>query len=414
MFYTSFISYHDVIIEDLKIIDEQLVAVCKMRKGEDVADGGYVYVSLSIVYMHVGVPERLSTSNDENLEYNCRRATKAVKLLLSNINLALIIFLCSLQLFCFLIFLELSLQTTLSFTYQFLSKQVNVEKDLPENDLFLQTTTNYLTYQSLYQQRNIWEDLSENDLIPWMIKTFLLLFFPYTILDLLTTTTIVAASSTVYMSKEETLGLIDLEHRSIKICQKRLGSCLVTSLYVLLFSTSVFLFFLPFFLLFLFGFFSHWADTLNIVSLIHQPQTFLDLVPFLIYAMVVLVQVTLFMYLTAKFIKWSAGWNMSLVASVLEEEGEDGEEGVYGSNALSLLAWYRKGHEKGDVWMMLVVLILALAKRMPCLYSKCSLSSSGNGVLYTCVYVGLICVGNVVKWLACVVRYHDCKTRPLR
>ncbi|KAL0760149.1 hypothetical protein Bca101_076299 [Brassica carinata] len=103
--------------------------------------------------------------------------------------------------------------------------------------------------------------------------------------------------------------------------------------------------------------------------------------------MVVLVQVTLFMYLTAKFIKWSAGWNMSLVASVLEEEGEDGEEGVYGSNALSLLAWYRKGHEKGDVWMMLVVLILALAKRMPCLYSKCSLSSSGNGVLYTCVYV---------------------------
>lgn len=52
------------------MIDEQLVAVCKMRKGEDVADGGYVYVSLSIVYMHVGVPERLSTSNDENLEYN--------------------------------------------------------------------------------------------------------------------------------------------------------------------------------------------------------------------------------------------------------------------------------------------------------------------------------------------------------
>ena len=335
---------------------------------------------------------------------------RAVKLLLSNINLALIVFLCSLPLFCFLIFFELSLQTTLSFTYQFLSKQVNVEKDLPENDLFLQTTTNYLTYQSLYQQRNIWEDLSENDLIPWLIKTSLLYFFPYTNLDLLTTTTIVAASSTVYMSKEETLGLIDLEHRSIKICQKRLGSCLVTSLYVLLFSTSVFLFFL----LFLFGFFSHWADTLNIVSLIHQPQTFLDLVPFLIYAMVVLVQVTLFMYLTAKFIKWSAGWNMSLVASVLEEEGEDGEEGVYGSNALSLLAWYRKGHETRDVWMMLMFLVFALTTRMPCLYSKCSLSSSGNGVLYTGLYVGLICVGNVVKWLACVVRYHDCKTRPLR
>lgn len=177
---------------------------------------------------------------------------RAVKLLLSNINLALVIFLCSLPLFCFLIFFELSLQTTLSFTYQFLSKQVNVEKDLPENDLFLQTNTNYLTYQSLYQQRNIWEDLSENDLIPWLIKTSLLYFFPYTILDLLTTTTIVAASSTVYMSKEEPLGLIDLVHRSVKICQKRLGGCLVTSLYVLLLSTSVFLFFLPSFLSFVF------------------------------------------------------------------------------------------------------------------------------------------------------------------
>ncbi|KAF3489445.1 hypothetical protein Bca52824_072524 [Brassica carinata] len=339
---------------------------------------------------------------------------RAVKLLLSNINLALIVFLCSLPLFCFLIFFELSLQTTLSFTYQFLSKQVNVEKDLPENDLFLQTTTNYLTYQSLYQQRNIWEDLSENDLIPWLIKTSLLYFFPYTNLDLLTTTTIVAASSTVYMSKEEPLGLIDLVHRSIKICQKRLGGCLVTSLYVLLLSTSVFLFFLPFFLLSFFGVFSHWAEKLNFVGIIHQPQTFLDLVPFLIYAMVVLVQATLFMYLTAKFIKWSAGWNMSLVFSVLEEEGEDGEEGVSGSNALSLSAWYRKGHETRDVWMMLMFLVFALTTRMPCLYSKCSLSSSGNGVLYTGLYVGLICVGNVVKWLACVVRYHDCKTRPLR
>lgn len=338
---------------------------------------------------------------------------RAVKLLLSNINLALIIFLCCLPLFCFLIFFELSLQTTLSFTYHFLSKQVNVGKDLPENDLFLQTTTNYLTYQSLYQQRNIWEDLSENDLIPWLIKTSLLYFFPYTILDLLNTTTIVAASSTVYTSKEEPLGLIDLVDRSIKICRKRLGGCLVTSLYVLLLSTSVFLFFLPLCLLFFFGFFSHWAGSLNIVGLIHERQTFLDLVPFLIYAMVVLVQATLFMYLTAKFIKWSAGWNMSLVVSVLEE-GEDGEEGVYGSDALSLAAWYRKGHETRDVWMMLMFLIFALTTRMPCLYSKCSLSSNGNRMLYTGLYVGLICFGNVLKWLACVVRYHDCKARPLR
>lgn len=117
------------------------------------------------------------------------------------------------------------------------------------------------------------------------------------------------------------------------------------------------------------------------------------------------------MYITAKFSKWSAGWNMSLVVSVLEEDGEDD---ICGIDALSLSALYRRGHEKRDLWMMLVFLVFALATRLPCLYSKCSLSSSGNGVLYTGLYVGLICVGNVIKWLACVVRYYDCKVSFLR
>ncbi|CAN6887478.1 unnamed protein product, partial [Brassica oleracea] len=61
-----------------------------------------------------------------------------------------------------------------------------------------------------------------------------------------------------------------------------------------------------------------------------------------------------------------------LVVSVLEEE-EDGK-GIYGTNAVSFIL-------------------------------------NGNGVLYTGLYVGLICVGNAVKWVACVVSYHACRTR---
>ncbi|CAH8253364.1 unnamed protein product [Arabidopsis lyrata] len=213
----------------------------------------------------------METKSDEKLSI-IELLKRAAQLLFGNINLALFLFFCSLPLFCFLIFFELSLQTTVSLASTYLSKLVNSE-----------------------------EDLSENDLIPWLVQTSLLYFFPYTIIDLLTTTTIVAASSISYIS---------------------------------------------------------------------------------------------------------------MVVSVLEEE-EDGK-GIYGSSALSLSAWYLRGQEKRDLWMMLMFLVGALVTRMPCLYYKCSESLSGNGVLYTGLYVGLICVGNVVKWVSCVVCYHDCNTRVLR
>ncbi|XP_024008163.1 uncharacterized protein LOC18992579 [Eutrema salsugineum] len=288
-------------------------------------------------------PESIEMKMDEKLSV-IELLKRATKLLFGNINLAFFLLLCSLPLFCFLILFELSFQTTVSFTSQFLSKQLVFEKDLSENDLILQTTVS-LTSQLVSQQHIFWEDLSENDLIPWLIHTSLLYFFSYAFLDLLTTTMIVASSSIVYTSEEEPMGLLSLVRRSVKICQNR-------------------------------------------------------------------VRGTLFMYLTEKFTKWSAGWNMSLVVSVLED-GEDGE-GIYGSDALSLSALYRRGHERRDLWMMLSFLVFALATKMPCLYSKCSLSSSGNGVLYTGLYVCFFCVGNVLRWLACVVCYHDCKTRFFR
>jgi hypothetical protein len=307
----------------------------------------------------------------------------ALKLLFGNINLALFLFLCSLPLFCFLIFFELSLQTTVSLASTYISKLVNSE-----------------------------EDLSENDLLPWLIQTTLLYFFPYTILDLLTTTTIVAASSIAYTSEEEPLGLLYLVGRSFKLCQNKVGGCLITSLYVLLLSTSVFL-----------GLFSGSTIYLYFASLtleqqiffnqaVVQDQRFLEQAVVLLDVVVVLIHGTVFIVLAAKFSKWSAGWNISMVVSVLEEEEDS--KGIYGSSALSLSAWYLRGQEKRDFWMMLVFLVGALVTRMPCLYYKCSESLSGNGVLYTGLYVSLICVGNVVKWVSCVVWYHDCNTRVLR
>ncbi|KAH0878377.1 hypothetical protein HID58_065771 [Brassica napus] len=39
---------------------------------------------------------------------------------------------------------------------------------------------------------------------------------------------------------------------------------------------------------------------------------------------------------------------------------------------LSLSYWYGSGHEKRDLWMMLMFLVFAIAMRMPCLYSRCT------------------------------------------
>ncbi|XP_024007686.1 uncharacterized protein LOC18992578 [Eutrema salsugineum] len=258
---------------------------------------------------------------------------RAAKLLFGNINLAFFLFLYSLPLFCFLIFFELSLQTTISLSYQLLYQQLNFEG---------------------YFARQDQKDLSENDLIPWLIQTSLLYFIPYSLLDLLTTTTIVAASSVVYTSEEEPSGLVSLVRRSVKICQNRAGGCLITSLYVLLLSTSVF-----------FGFFSDSTNYLFIASLSREHQSFRNQAAVLFHAVVVLIHGTVFIVLTAKFSKWSAGWNIGMVVSVLEED-EDGK-GIYGTDALSISAWYGRGHEKRDIWLMLMFLVFAIAMRMPCL-----------------------------------------------
>ncbi|KAG2269199.1 hypothetical protein Bca52824_063754 [Brassica carinata] len=119
---------------------------------------------------------------------------RAAKLLFSNISFRFLpLSPLSLPLFCFLIFFELSLQTTISLAYQFPSHKLNLGG-----------------YFLLQDQINF----PENDLIPWLIQTSLLYFFPYSLLDLFTTTMIVAASST---HEEKLLGMLYLVRRSAKI-----------------------------------------------------------------------------------------------------------------------------------------------------------------------------------------------------
>ncbi|KAF3606854.1 hypothetical protein DY000_02046324 [Brassica cretica] len=129
------------------------------------------------------------------------------------------------------------------------------------------------------------------------------------LLDLFSTTMIVAASST---PEEKLLGMLYLVRRSAKICQNRL------------------------------------VDSVNFLFIASLTrQSFYKL----FYAVVILVH----------------------------GEEEDGK-GIWNQRSVSFILMHSE-------------------------------NSNGNGVLYTGLYVGLICVGNVVKWVVYVVSYHACRTR---
>uniref|UniRef100_A0A0D3CCT7 Uncharacterized protein n=1 Tax=Brassica oleracea var. oleracea TaxID=109376 RepID=A0A0D3CCT7_BRAOL len=243
----------------------------------------------------------------ENLEF-VDVLKRARKLVCGNINLLLFLFICTLPLFCFLIFLELSLQTTVLVASEYFSREVK--------------------FWGYYYTAPRDHALLKN-LISLLLPTFLLYLFPYSLLDLLTTTTIVSASSLVYTSEEEPLGLRQLVRRTVEICQNRI-------------------------------------EVLGDGGSYTTRSSFEDLSPsrILFDSVMALFHGAIFIVLLAKF-----------------------------SNM---------GHEKSGLWVMLVFLLFALATRIRYLCLKCSESSSsnGNGVLYTSFYVGLICVGNIIKWVA--------------
>ncbi|CAN7094302.1 unnamed protein product [Brassica rapa subsp. narinosa] len=257
----------------------------------------------------------------ENLEF-IDVLKRARKLLCGNINLLLFLFICSLPLFCFLIFFELSLQTTVLVASEYFSREVK--------------------FWGYYYTAPRDHALLKN-LISLLLQTFLFYLFPYSLLDLLTTTTIVSASSLVYTSEEEPLGLNQLVRRTVGICRKRIEGLYYTTR-------------------------SSFEEDLSLSRILF------DSVMALFHGAVFIVCLP---------------------------------------NALSLSSYYGRGHEKSGLWVMLVFLLFALAMRIPCLCLKFSESSSENGVLYTSFYVGLICVGNIIKWVASVVLYCDCRTRVL-
>ncbi|KAK6242045.1 hypothetical protein QQP08_006773 [Theobroma cacao] len=108
-----------------------------------------------------------------------------------------------------------------------------------------------------------------------------------------------------------------------------------------------------------------------------------------------------FTFLLVKLLEWSAGWNMALVISILEEK--------YGIEALEWAAYMNRDCSQRGLILMLVFFAWGLTIRLSCIFYGCSDELATGSVLFTSIYTCLICLGNAMKWVICVVYFFDCK-----
>lgn len=94
---------------------------------------------------------------------------------------------------------------------------------------------------------------------------------------------------------------------------------------------------------------------------------------------------------------------MALVISVLEE--------TYGIEAFELATYFSRGSTRRGLLLMLVFVAWEIVFRLPCLFGRWS--ERLGAIVFTSVFTGLICVGNLMKWVVCVVYFFDCKKRIL-
>ncbi|XVE85045.1 hypothetical protein DITRI_Ditri17bG0060900 [Diplodiscus trichospermus] len=110
-----------------------------------------------------------------------------------------------------------------------------------------------------------------------------------------------------------------------------------------------------------------------------------------------------FIALLVKYSEWSAGWSMALVISVLEETDR--------IEAFQLSAYFGKGSTQRGLALMFVFVAWEIVLRLPSVLGSCS--GRVGGLLFISVCSGLIFIGNLMKWVVCVVYFFDCKKRIL-
>lgn len=293
-------------------------------------------------------------------------------------SISFIIFtsLVSLPLFCFLVFYEIILQKTFLETSKVLGQSHNYYYGYWLSDDWPQVP--------FYNTKRLTRILS-----PRLIQLCLLYLVPYHLLELFITTTVVDLASKLYAEKKQ-VSLRELIRRPIN--KTRLKGPFITSAYVLFLSTCTLLGLM-------------WVVTnCYILSNGFETLEYYGGHDFFVKMLIYVFHGAAFTVLLMKYMEWSAGWNMNVVISILED--------AYGSEAFELSAYFSRGSSKQQgLFLMLVFFAWGLILRLPCLFGGCY--QKMGGIVFTFVYISLICTGHVMKWVVCVVYFFHCKKQTL-
>ena len=207
-----------------------------------------------------------------------------------------------------------------------------------------------------------------------LLQLGFLYLVPLHLLELCTVIVTVDMASKIYAKEETPMTLKEMIKEAIY--GARLRGTFITSYYVLFLSTCILLGLIP-----------------SVTHMVNMSSSITDWYIQVCSGVFILP-------LLKKCLEWSAMWNMSIVISLLE--------GIYGGEAFALSAYFSKGSERRGQILMLVFFVWGLSLRLPCVYIGCY--EGGRGIV---VRQSLFCLGNVLKWVVCVVYFYDCKKRTL-
>ncbi|KAM4109896.1 hypothetical protein ACJW30_03G154100 [Castanea mollissima] len=306
--------------------------------------------------------ENIRDKRNQKLEvFDVLRAALAISF--KNFNFIIFIFLTSLPLLCFMVYYEIFLQRTLV-------EASNIVNEPPGYFYYKRSIPDFSTEETSLQLTK--------DLFQKLFHVGFLYLGPLHLVEFCSVIVIVDLASKIYV-EDRPLTLKEMKEMINKLYYgKRVRGIFITSIYILFVSTCI---------------------LLGLIWLITNSYHFIikDSVIDVFFAVFYGIA---FVALLTKYLEWSAMWNMSIVISVLE--------GIYGGEAFALSAYFNKGSEGRGLLLMLVFFVWGLGLRLPCLYFGCY--EGGRGIV---AQISLFCLGNVLKWVVCMVYFYDCKKRIL-